>query len=241
MHMRRNNSADSELVHTDLLDKANHSTRNAIVALLKQKGEAGMKDISCSMGISKMAVSKHLSNLERDQLVKKRVIRAGVGRPEYRYSLTPNAHYLFPTSYPYIALSALAFIEERIGEEGVSAFFEKRKDELIQRYSMRMKDLLYEEKIRELARVREEEGFLAETNKLADGTMVLVEHNCPLMTVASRYGLACSAELALFRKLLGDDVERTHWMVNGEHMCRYVIRRPENARETSPRALQQSY
>lgn len=226
--MKRNNGEDNELVHTDLLDKANHSTRNAIIALIKHKGEAGMKDISASMGISKMAVSKHLSNLERDQLVQKRVIRSGVGRPEYRYSLTPDAHYLFPTSYPYIALSALSFIEDRIGETGVKDFFEKRRKELIQRYSSRIEGLPHEEKIEELARIREEEGFLAETNKLSDGSVVLLEHNCPLMTVASRYGMACSSELALFRELLGEDVERTHWMVNGEHMCRYIVRKPHD-------------
>lgn len=232
--MKRVSGDDGELVHTDLLDKANHSTRNAIVALIKQKGETCMKDISSSMGISKMAVSKHLSNLERDQLVQKRVIRAGVGRPEYRYSLTPNAHFLFPTSYPYIALSALSFIEERIGEDGVSQFFDKRRKELIQRYSTRMNGLVYEERIRELARIREEEGFLAEASKLSEGTMVIMEHNCPLMTVASKYKLACSAELQLFKDLLGEGVERTHWMVNGEHMCRYVIRRKAEKNKPSP-------
>lgn len=223
--MKHASRVDGELVHTDLLDKANHSTRNAIVALIKHRGEAGMKEISTSMGISKMAVSKHLSNLERDQLVQKRVIRAGVGRPEYRYSLTPNAHYLFPTSYPYIALSALSFIEDEMGNEAVHEFFDRRRRELVDRYSKRMRDLPYEERIKELARVREEEGFLAETNRLQDGTMVLIEHNCPLMTVASKYGLACTAELSLFKQLLGEGVERTHWMVNGEHVCRYIIRK----------------
>ncbi len=221
--MKHASRVDGELVRTDLLDKANHSTRNAIVALIKHRGEAGMKEISTSMGISKMAVSKHLSNLERDQLVQKRVIRAGVGRPEYRYSLTPNAHYLFPTSYPYIALSALSFIEDEMGNEAVHEFFDRRRRELVDRYSKRMRDLPYEERIKELARVREEEGFLAETNRLQDGTMVLIEHNCPLMTVASKYGLACTAELSLFKQLLGEGVERTHWMVNGEHVCRYII------------------
>lgn len=239
--MKRAGEEDFELIHTDLMDKANHSTRNAIVALIKQKGEAGMKDISCSMGISKMAVSKHLSNLERDQLVQKRVIRAGVGRPEYRYSLTPNAHYLFPTSYPYMALSALSFIEDRIGEEGVKQFFDKRKQELLERYSARMRGLPHDEKVKELARVREEEGFLAETAELPDGSLVLMEHNCPLMTVASRYRLACSTELELFKNLIGEDIERTHWMVNGEHMCRYIIRKKHGeGKQPSPDSEQLS-
>ncbi len=221
---RKRYNPDNELVNTDLMDMTNHSTRNAIVALVKQKGETSMKLIAASLGISKMAVSKHLSNLERDRLVQKRVVRAGVGRPEYRYSLTPNAHYLFPTSYPYIALSALSFIEEKVGKTGISEFFQRRKGELMERYSSRLSGLSHEDKVAELARIREEEGFLAESDRLSDGTEVLAEHNCPLMQVASRYNAACAAELELFRELLGDRVERTHWMVDGQHMCRYLIR-----------------
>lgn len=221
---RKRYNPDNELVNTDLMDMTNHSTRNAIVALVKQKGETSMKLIAASLGISKMAVSKHLSNLERDRLVQKRVVRAGVGRPEYRYSLTPNAHYLFPTSYPYIALSALSFIEEKVGKTGISEFFQRRKGELMERYSSRLSGLSPEDKVAELARIREEEGFLAESDRLSDGTEVLAEHNCPLMQVASRYNAACAAELELFRELLGDRVERTHWMVDGQHMCRYLIR-----------------
>ncbi len=225
---RKRYNQDNELVNTDLMDMANHSTRNAIVALVKQKGETSMKLIAASLGISKMAVSKHLSNLERDRLVQKRVVRAGVGRPEYRYSLTPNAHYLFPTSYPYIALSALSFIEEKVGKTGISEFFQRRKAELMERYSSRLSGLSPEDKVVELARIREEEGFLAESDTLSDGTEVLAEHNCPLMQVASRYNSACAAELELFRELLGDRVERTHWMVDGQHMCRYLIRPVHN-------------
>ena len=224
MSGRKHYNLDNELVSTDLMDKANHSTRNAIIALVKQKGETSMKLIATSLGISKMAVSKHLSNLERDRLVQKRVMRSGVGRPEYRYSLTPNAHYLFPTSYPYIALSALSFIEEKIGKDGISEFFERRKGELKDRYSSRLNGLPFEDKVAELARIREEEGFLAESDRLSDGTEVLAEHNCPLMQVATRYHSACTAELELFRSLLGEKVERTHWMVDGQHMCRYLIR-----------------
>ncbi len=225
---RKRYNQDNELVNTDLMDMANHSTRNAIVALVKQKGETSMKLIAASLGISKMAVSKHLSNLERDRLVQKRVVRAGVGRPEYRYSLTPNAHYLFPTSYPYIALSALSFIEDKVGKTGISEFFQRRKAELMERYSSRLSGLSPEDKVVELARIREEEGFLAESDTLSDGTEVLAEHNCPLMQVASRYNSACAAELELFRELLGDRVERTHWMVDGQHMCRYLIRPVHN-------------
>ena len=221
---RKHYEIDNELVRTDLMDKASHSTRNAIIAIVKQNGETSMKNVAASLGISKMAVSKHLSNLERDRLVQKRVMRSGVGRPEYRYSLTPSAHYLFPTSYPYMALSALSFIEEKVGKEGITEFFERRKNELQERYSARLSGLSFEDRVKELARIREEEGFLAESGKLDDGTDVLAEHNCPLMQVASKYGAACTKELELFRALLGDSVERTHWMVEGKHMCRYLIR-----------------
>jgi predicted ArsR family transcriptional regulator len=222
---------DEEIVRTDLLDNTYHSTRSAIIALLKKKGEVSMKELATELGISKMAVSKHLSTLERDRLVKKTSARTGVGRPEYRYTLTSLSHHLFPTSYPYIATSAISFIEEQLGNEGVLEFFRKRRNELIERYSKRLSALDFEEKVTELAKIREEEGFLAQAEKSEEG-MVLTEYNCPMLSVACKYNQACVAELELFSMLLNADVERTHWMAGGNHMCRYLIKK--KAAKTEP-------
>lgn len=214
---------ENELMRTDILEKANHSTRNAIVAMIKSRGEMGMKEIAGCMGISKMAVSKHLSNLERDKIVQKRVTRSGVGRPEYKYSLTMDAHNLFPTCYNYISLSALNFIREKMGKEGIDEFFERRKKELLERYSLRLDALPPEERVKALARMRDEEGFYAE-GEVTGGNVILEEHNCPLFQVALKYSQACSIEIALFAELLGSGIERTHWMANGDHKCRYVLK-----------------
>lgn len=227
-----NKTSDDELVNTDILENASHSTRNAILSILKRKGEVSVKELSAELGISKMAVSKHLSVLERDRVVRRTAVRSGIGRPEYRYMLTPSSQYLFPTSYPYIALSALNFIRENMGNGGVEAFFARRRNELIEKYSRRLAGLGLEERVRELARLREEDGFLAEVEEGPD-FLCITEHNCPMLSVACKFNAACSSEAELFSMLLDATVERTHWMVNGQHMCRYTIR-PKNQKTELP-------
>ena len=55
---------------------------------------------------------------------------------------------------------------------------------------------------------------------------MLVENNCAVHRVAERFPAVCAMELALFRKVLGPDVEVTrvaHTMA-GDATCTYRIR-----------------
>ena len=61
------------------------------------------------------------------------------------------------------------------------------------------------------------------------GTMVLTENNCAVHRVAERYPAVCAMELALFREVLGPEVEVTevlHTMA-GDTVCAYRIRSKE--------------
>lgn len=53
---------------------------------------------------------------------------------------------------------------------------------------------------------------------------ILTEHNCAISTVAESFPSVCGHELEMFAIALdGCSVERTHWMVDGEHRCGYLI------------------
>jgi DeoR family suf operon transcriptional repressor len=55
---------------------------------------------------------------------------------------------------------------------------------------------------------------------------VLMEHNCAISNVAETFPSVCGNELEMFAALLPDCiVERTHWIINGEHRCGYLIAR----------------
>ena len=62
--------------------------KRKILYFLKVMRQAGLVDLSKVMKISRMAVHKHLSDLQDRGLVESVEIRNGVGRPTMQYSLT---------------------------------------------------------------------------------------------------------------------------------------------------------
>jgi DeoR family suf operon transcriptional repressor len=53
---------------------------------------------------------------------------------------------------------------------------------------------------------------------------VITEYNCAISHIAESFPSVCGHELEMFAIALDDcTVERTHWIVNGEHRCGYLI------------------
>lgn len=191
---------------------------------LKVAGEAGLEELANVLGISKTAVHKHLVALEQRNLVESTRVVRGVGRPRLMYRLASSSEALFPRSYASMALCALQFIERELGREAVRRVLRERQSELFKRYYERLGHLEFEDRVKELARLRDEEGYMAEVRKGRSGEFVLYEHNCPVIQVAQKYWEACSAEAELFENLLGAKVTTTHRAAKGDAVCKFVIR-----------------
>ena len=60
---------------------------------------------------------------------------------------------------------------------------------------------------------------------LGGGDVFIVkEYNCTIANVAESFPSLCDYELELFNAALENcRVERTHWMMDGEHRCGYLI------------------
>jgi predicted ArsR family transcriptional regulator len=190
--------------------------------------QAGLRELSHVMKISRMAVHKHLSVLQNRGLVEGIEIReSSVGRPKMMYQLTSQSKSIFPKSYSAIATHALDFIERNMGKEGVERVLRDRQDDLFDKYYKRLKDLDFDKRVKELARIRDEEGYMAESkkeSKLSSGRHVLLEYNCPIIHIAEKHWEACSVETELFEKLLGANIETTHRAAKGDLICKFVIR-----------------
>ncbi|MDF0681226.1 MAG: ArsR family transcriptional regulator [Candidatus Nitrosocosmicus sp.] len=139
--------------------------KRKILYYLKVMKQAGLKDLSKVMKISRMAVHKHLSDLQDRGLVESMEIRKGVGRPTMQYSLTSTGKTAFPKSYGEIATHALDYLEKNMGKDAVESVLRERQKELLEKYSVRMKDMKFNERVNELARIRDEEGYFAESKK----------------------------------------------------------------------------
>ena len=202
------------------------STRNRMMQMLKTSGELTAKELTDRLGITGMAVRRHISNLERDDLIESRTVRLPMGRPAAVYRLTARADDYFPKKYHAVALDLLTELEDEAGEEMVSLLFERRKASLLKRYEPKMAGKELEAKIAALSDIQNDNGYMATWEKTSEDDYVLTEYNCPISQVANKYNQACACEMKLFEKLLGADVTRSDCLASGDRKCVYHIRRP---------------
>ena len=98
---------------------------------------------------------------------------------------------------------------------------------------IRPKDPL-ERKLNELAKVRTEEGYMAEIRREDDGGFLLVENHCPICAAANACQGFCSTELELFRSVLGPGVtvERAEHIIKGDNRCVYKVQSTKSTKGT---------
>ena len=198
--------------------------KKKLLYYLKIMQQAGLEELANVMKVSRMAVHKHLDLLQLRGLVEGIEIRGHVGRPRMVYQLTSQSKSVFPKSYGAIATHALDFIERNMGKEGVKKVLYERQGELFDQYYKRLKGLDFNKQVKELARIRDEEGYIAESRSKSDGKHVLLEYNCPIIHIAEKHWEACSTETELFEKLLGANIDTTHRAAKGDLICKFVIK-----------------
>ena len=201
--------------------------KKKLLYYLKVMQQAGLEELANVMKVSRMAVHKHLGLLQQRGLVEAVETRGRVGRPRMMYQLTSQSKTVFPKSYSAIATHALDFIERNMGKEAVEKVLHERQSELFDQYYKRLKDLDFDKQVKELARIRDEDGYIAESkkeSKSGSGKYVLLEYNCPIIHIAEKHWEACSTETELFEKLLGADIETTHRAAKGDLVCKFIIK-----------------
>jgi len=210
------------------MNENNPTTRKQIMTMLRKRGAMSAHEIAKELGISDIAVRRHLNTLERDQIARVDIVRQAMGRPTYMYSLTEQAEDLFPKKYADITLEILNDVAELQGPEMIDALFERREERLEQKYKERMKEAKeLETLVHELAKIQEERGYMAEWRKddsQPQPKYWITEHNCPIHSIAQNFNQACSSELSLFRKVLGAEVEQLECKAKGGQRCVYEVK-----------------
>jgi predicted ArsR family transcriptional regulator len=209
---------------SDLLTTQVPATRRRILIALKERGSMTADELAEKLGISSVAVRRHLTNLERDRLVDHEQVQRGMGRPSYVYRLTEAAHQIFPHNYDQMASYFLEAIQELFGQDAVARIFEHRTQELAESYRSEVNGQDLPDRLDQLSRLREADGYMPVWEEQEDGTYVLRQHHCPILHVAEGCSEACAHELALFVDLLKAEVTRQNHQVSGDAECSYEIR-----------------
>jgi len=201
--------------------------RRAILVHLRRAGPSAPDAIAAALGASRSGVAQQLRALDTAGLVTRTAMRHGVGRPRHLYDVTPEAQDLFPSNYDGLATGLLAAILEVGGDTLVEEVFAARRRQSEARLRDEMAAVLpadapLEDRVRELARLQDDLGYLAEAS--VDGRELrLVEHNCAVLDVAHASPVACQAELELFERVLGAGVRRERHIASGDRCCEYLV------------------
>ncbi|HJP95118.1 MAG TPA: metalloregulator ArsR/SmtB family transcription factor [Pyrinomonadaceae bacterium] len=202
-------------------------TRRAIAKLLKTEGPIDSAQLSKRLGLTAMAVRQHLYALQREGLVTAEERPVPIGRPAKYWRLTRDADRLFPEAYAELSVALIDSVKDAFGDEGLDRVLTSRCARQKTDYMKRIRpgDSLAK-KLQELAKVRSEEGYMAEIRKADDGSYLLVENHCPICAAANACQGFCATELELFRSVLGPgvQVERAEHILSGDHRCVYKVK-----------------
>ncbi|MBA2720519.1 MAG: transcriptional regulator [Chloroflexi bacterium] len=202
--------------------------RNEILVRLRQSGPASPDQLATAIGASRTGVLQQLRALEATNFVSRQTVRHGVGRPRHLYDVTADAQELFPSNYDGLAAGLLAAIGAVGGDQLVEQVFQARRRQIGDRVRREIDDRVgvgapLVERVRALAVIQDEQGYLADATVEADGSIRLREHNCAIFDVAQGERAACNAELDLFREVLGADVVRETHIASGDRCCSYRV------------------
>lgn len=211
------------------------SSKDDILQFLVKNSPTTAQQLADHLKISTQAIRRHLKDLETEGLVEHSVIHAGMGRPQYQYILSKDGRAHLPDQYDDFAVSLLDTLAETVGKEQVGSILRKQWERKGLEYRDRIGAGSLQERVEKLVQLRQTEGYMAEWQSLnpeelddypsSQPRFVITEYNCAISNVAQSYPSVCGHELEMFELALqGCQVERTHWLAEGEHRCGYLVR-----------------
>jgi len=218
-------------------------TKRRIIERLK-RADTKVADLARSLDMTEAGMRQHLDALADHGLVVSRTgSAAGRGRPATIWALTDLAEDLFPDRHDDLTVELITAVRTALGDDGLAKVIEARGEKQRAAYERSLpKRGTLRARVEALARLRTEEGYLAEVVDLPDGDLpdedavLLIEHHCPICTAASSCPGLCGSELELFREVLGPrvSIERTQHIIAGDRRCTYRIESVAKPRAKQP-------
>lgn len=198
-------------------------TADRLLLLLKTRGPLTTRAIADALGVSVPAARQQLEAL--GEQVTSETMKQGVGRPARMWRLAPPSWERFPDAHAEMTVRLIDLVETGLGATAMQRVLALHYQRTLDAYRERLAGVsALGARLRRLARVRTEEGYMAEARRDGNGWL-LIEHHCPICAAAERCRGFCANELALFRAVLGGSVrvERIEYLLEDGLRCAYRI------------------
>ena len=204
--------------------------KRRILDHVKRSGPTTASRIADALSLTDVAVRQHLIGLESAGLVSQsRQSPTGRGRPAINWTVAERADEVYPNRHAELTVGLIGAVRKAFGESGLSRIIDARSAEQVRQYRKLMPSSgsSLRQRVEGLARIRTDEGYMAEVVREGRSAYLLIEHHCPICDAARCCTGLCDGELAVFRRVLGPDVavERIAHLLSGEDRCVYRIER----------------
>jgi predicted ArsR family transcriptional regulator len=201
---------------------------NRLLYTLKSRGPLGTNALARALGITEVGVRQHLAKLLGEGLVTFDDRTGEVGRPKRMWRLAARGHGRFPDTHGDLTVNLIEGIRSVFGQAGLDRLIEARQEAMVATYRQALEphpDLA--DRVGVLAELRTVEGYMAELEVQADGSVLLIENHCPICAAAKTCQGFCRSELELFQAAFGADmsVTRQEHLLSEGRRCVYRIAR----------------
>lgn len=183
-----------------------------------------MADLAEKVGTSYEAIRQQMGQLELEGWVSSRLDRgsSSPGRPRSLYRLTFAGDHLFPKEYDDLAVALIDAAAERLGMPAVQSLLAEVTRRKVEEWEPRLQGKSVEERLEALRNVYLEDDPFTRVER-DNGSLRLVERNCPFLSVAERRPALCSVTVSVLRRLLGCEVVRRERFQDGDGRCVFEI------------------
>ena len=193
---------------------------------LKSRGPLATGALARALGITVVGIRQQLAKLHAEGFIAFDDQAGKVGRPKRFWRLTANGHGRFPDTHGELTVSLISAIRSVFGEAGLDRLIEARQESALVAYRKALEpcsDL--QDRVRIVARLRAEEGYMAQFEAEPDGSFLLIENHCPICAAAKTCQGFCRSELELFRAALGagTSVTRREHLLSDGRRCVYRV------------------
>lgn len=192
---------------------------------LKRTGGMPVSDLSRKIGGSYMAVKTHCEELTKaGYVIRTRLPRAEVGRPEIFYSLASKSDALFPEAGLEFTLELLAELKQLYGESGpeklLFQYFQRRQEQ----WAKPLEKLATPaEKAAKLVKLREKSGCVCQCECEPGNSVRIIDLHNPLHRIFEHYPRTAAMETRMLEALLGRRLIRSELPGGRESTPRVVF------------------
>ncbi|MEH6305293.1 metalloregulator ArsR/SmtB family transcription factor [Olivibacter sp. CPCC 100613] len=193
--------------------------------LLKKKGPQTLIEVANALKITTEGARFKLQKLANEELASSVTQVKGRGRPQQVWSLTSTGHAQFPDAHADLTVKLIHLIRQTLGEQSLETIISENEKAGIIKYREYLQGAnSLEERVKKLAEIRNQEGYMAECQKQDEGYL-LIENHCPICAAAQTCQGFCRSELNTFQYVLGENasVERVDHILAGARRCAYKV------------------